>query len=288
MLDSIQQHCRPVQLEDRPFIGRIRAEVGHTLSAHAFVSLFLWQSQMKLSICLEKDAFFVKFGQRGENAWFYPCGSREAQIRFLQAGLERPEFSLHYVRQEDCDFLQREFPGRFRFEEARGDWEYICNRENQVELPGKPFRNLRAKVRKGEKRADWVVTPLDSGHREEVKQIVQLWEKGRETEGDGAVVMAGMDCFHELDLQGILLSDEEGPKAMAFGSVIAPGIFDLHATKTLLPRIDSYLKWELYQMLPSDIHWINQEEDLDIPGLRINKEESAPDHMTPLWKGYPV
>lgn len=288
MLDHIQQRCRPVILGDRPAMEEIRAQAGHTLSAHAFVSLFLWQGRMNLSVCLEKDAFFVRFGKRGKNAWFYPCGSREAQARFLQAGLDCPDFSLHYIRQEDLDFVQNQFPGRFRFEEARGDWEYICDRQNQEALPGKPFRNLRAKVRKAQKRFDWSVIPMDPSHRSEAEQVVRMWEAGREADGDGDVVMTGMDFFEELGLRGILLSDQEGPKAMAFGSVIAPGIFDLHATKTLVPRIDSYLKWELYRHLPPEVLWINQEEDLDIPGLRTNKEESVPDHLIPLWKGYPV
>ena len=288
MLDHIQQRCRPVRLEDQPVINAIRGEAGHITSAHSFVSLFLWQERMDLSVCLEDHAFFVRFGQRGGNAWFYPCGSREAQLRFVQAGLDGSDFSLHYIRQEDLDFLQSQFPGRFRFEEARGDWEYVCSRKTQEELPGKPFRNLRAKVHKARKRFDWTVTPLGADCREAAEQVIRKWEAGRETTGDGEVIMTGMNFFQQLNLQGILLSDEEGPKAMAFGSVIAPGIFDLHATKTLVPRIDSYLKWELYRRLPPEVTWINQEEDLDIPGLRTNKEESVPDHMIPLWKGYPV
>ena len=288
MLDSIRQRCRPVRLDDRPEIDAIRAKAGHTLSAHAFTSLYLWQNALKLSLCVEDDGFFVHFGLRGENAWFYPCGSPEAQERFLQAGLDSGEVSLHYMRREDVEFVQDRFPGRFRFEEARGDWEYICSRPDQVELPGKSFRNLRAKIRKAQKRVEWTVTPMTSAHRPQVAQIVRAWGEGRTAQGDGDVVMTGMDSFEVLGLNGILLSDLEGPKAMAFGAMIAPGVFDLHATKTLAPHIDSYLKWELYCRLPQEVLWINQEEDLDILGLRTNKEESVPDHMVPLWKGYPI
>ena len=99
MLDCTQWQCRPVQLEDRSAVEAIRARAGHQISAHAFTSLFLWQKVMGLSICLREDAFFVRFEQRGENAWFYPCGSEEEQVRFLQWGLKTPDFSLHYMRQ---------------------------------------------------------------------------------------------------------------------------------------------------------------------------------------------
>lgn len=288
MLEPIQRRCRPVRLEDRPGIELIRAKAGHTLSAHAFSSLFLWQKRLKLSICMQTDAFFVHFALRGAHAWFYPCGSERAQVEFLQAGLSTANFSLHYVRREDVEFVRDHFPGRFCFQEARGDWEYVCSRKNQEELPGKAFRNLRAKVRKAGKRGNWIVTPLSAAHREAAEQVVQMWQASRETIGDGDVVMTGMEYFERLNLQGILLSDGDCAKALAFGAVIAPGVFDLHATKTLAPRVDSYLKWELYRRLPSEVLWINQEEDLDLPGLRTNKEESVPDHMVPLWKGYPV
>lgn len=285
MLDCTQWQCRPVQLEDRSAVEAIRARAGHQISAHAFTSLFLWQKVMGLSICLREDAFFVRFEQRGENAWFYPCGSEEEQVRFLRWGLKTPDFSLHYIRQEDVEFVQEHFPGKFRFEEARGDSEYICDRQAQVEMPGKTFRNLRAKVRKSQKKADWFIKPITENNKEIAVQIVQNWENLRADLGDGGVAISGLQYFDELGFQGILLYDAEGAEALAYGAMIADGVFDLHVTKTLLPNIDSYLKWELYRRLDENVRWINQEEDLNLFGLRTNKMESIPDHMIPLWKG---
>lgn len=288
MLDCTQWQCRPVQLEDRSAVEDIRARAGHQISAHAFTSLFLWQKVMGLSICLREDAFFVRFEQRGENAWFYPCGSEEEQVRFLQWGLKTPDFSLHYIRQEDVEFVQEHFPGKFRFEEARGDSEYICDRQAQVEMPGGTYRNLRAKVRKARERHNWQIQRISTENLEAAKKVVHDWEKLREKTGDGDAALIGLEKFEELGLQGIMMGTEAGPQAIAYGAVIAPDVFDFHVEKTLMPSIVNYVKWELYQRLPDQIRWINLEEDLNLPGLKNNKLQAVPAAIVPLWKGVPV
>ena len=288
MLDCTQWQCRPVQLEDRSAVEAIRARAGHQISAHAFTSLFLWQKVMGLSICLREDAFFVRFEQRGENAWFYPCGSEEEQVRFLRWGLKTPDFSLHYMRQEDVEFVQEHFPGKFRFEEARGDSEYICDRQAQVEMPGGTYRNLRAKVRKARERHNWQIQRISTENLEAAKKVVHDWEKLREKTGDGDAALIGLEKFEELGLQGIMMGTEVGPQAIAYGAVIAPDVFDFHVEKTLMPSIVNYVKWELYQRLPDQIRWINLEEDLNLPGLKNNKLQAVPAAIVPLWKGVPV
>ena len=288
MLDCTQWQCRPVQLEDRSAVEAIRARAGHQISAHAFTSLFLWQKVMGLSICLREDAFFVRFEQRGENAWFYPCGSEEEQVRFLRWGLKTPDFSLHYMRQEDVEFVQEHFPGKFRFEEARGDSEYICDRQAQVEMPGGTYRNLRAKVRKARERHNWQIQRISTENLEAAKKVVHDWEKLREKTGDGDAALIGLEKFEELGLQGIMMGTEAGPQAIAYGAVIAPDVFDFHVEKTLMPSIVNYVKWELYQRLPDQIRWINLEEDLNLPGLKNNKLQAVPAKIVPLWKGVPV
>ena len=285
MVDSIQQCCRPVRIEDRPQIEEIRARAGHTLSAQAFTSLYLWQKAMKLSVCLENDAFFVRFLQRGDNAWFYPCGSEEAQARFLQAGLQTPEFSLHYVRREDVAFIQSLFPGRFRFEEARGDFEYICDRAAQVEMQGAKFRKLRSKVNRGKHCCNWNVVRICKENLPACRTIIQHWEHSGIS--DREVALFSLEHFEELNMMGIILETAEGPQATAYGSCITNDVFDLHVAKTVMHNIDSYLKWELYSHLPETVRVVNLEEDLNLPGLRTSKLESLPE-LIPLWKGVPI
>ena len=285
--DYIDYICHKIRLEDRSAVEAIRLKERHVLSSHAFVSLFLWQGSMELSLCLRKDAFFVRTGAKGENAWMFPCGSPAQKLHFLKVMADTPDFSLHYVREEDMNFVEELLPGRFHFIETRGDAEYIYHRAAQVDMPGRTYKNLRAKVHRARNRHNWRICTLEAASLQEVTQVMHTWRNHHGSKGDLDVALLAIQKHVQLGLQGIVLRDETGVQAVALGSVIAPGVFDLHVTKTLLPGLDSYLKWELYQRLPSDVKWIDQEEDLDLPGLRTNKLESQPDRLIPLWKGVP-
>lgn len=286
-MNTYDYPCHTIRLEYREAVEAIRLQEGHGLSSHAFVSLFLWQRPMELSLCLRKDAFFVRVGVRGENAWMFPCGSVTQKLDFLRIMVDTPGFSLHYVREEDMDFLEEFMPGQFQFTEARGDAEYVYYRASQLDMPGRAYKNLRTKVRRARDRHDWQICTMDASSLPEVVQVMHTWTNHRGSKGDLEVALLALQKHVELGLQGIVLRDKTGVQAVALGSVIAPGVFDLHVTKTLLPGLDGYLKWELYQRLPSAVEWIDQEEDLDLPGLRTNKLESQPDRLIPLWKGVP-
>lgn len=279
--------CHKICLDDREAVEAIRLQEGHVLSSHAFVSLFLWQGPMNLSLCLKEDAFFVRMGARGENAWMFPCGSSAQKLNFLRSMVDTPEFSLHYVREEDMEFLEEFLPGRFRFTETRGDAEYVYNRSDQLNMPGGAYKNLRTKVHRARDRHNWNIRTLDDTSLAEAAQVMRVWRNHHGSPGDLDVALLALRQHTELGLQGIIMRDETGVQAVALGSVIAPGIFDLHVTKTLLSGMDSYLKWEFYQRLSGTVEWIDQEEDLDLPGLRTNKLESQPDRLIPLWKGVP-
>lgn len=283
-----QYHSRAIALEDRAAVDAIRLQTGHTLSSHAFVSLYLWQRAMGLSICLHENAFFVQIQSRGENAWMFPCGTKEIKLSFLRAGSNTPGFSLHYVREEDIDFLNDCLPGLFAFSETRGDAEYLYSRTAQLEMPGGAYKNLRVKVRRAKERHCWQVCTLDADSLTEAADTMLAWHSQRGDPGDLDVGLLALRQYRELGMHGVILRDEAGVQAVALGSLIAPGVFDLHVTKTLMPGLDAYLKWELYRRLSDTVEWIDQEEDLDFPGLRTNKLESKPDKLIPLWKGVPT
>lgn len=277
--------CRSIELSDRGALDDIRLREGHTLSAHAFVSLYLWQEDLGLSLCCMQDAFFVRIAQRGENAWLFPCGGAQAKLDFLYKMGKAPGFSLHYLRREDVDFLKRNLPGRFRFIEMRGDAEYLYRRAAQLEMRGKPYKRMRIRISRALKHHIWQVAELNETSFEEAAEVIRIWQEHHGAPGDQHVSLLALREYEALGMQGILLRNEEGAQAVAMGSIIAPGVFDLHVTKTLQSGLDTLLKQELYRRLPETVEWIDQEEDLDIPGLRINKLEAQPDKLVTLWKG---
>ena len=93
------------------FIEQIRTEYGHTASSHAFVSLYLWQKCMNLSLLCEKDFFAVKCGGDSENMWFCPCGrpGRGRTALFVKTfPISRFLYAIYATATRN--FLSKDFP----------------------------------------------------------------------------------------------------------------------------------------------------------------------------------
>ena len=81
-LDYVQMKNK-IDLTQRAQVEQLRLTYGHELSAHAFLSLYLWQKPLGLSLYVEEEMYSVKISKLGNNTWFFPCGSETAVLSFL-------------------------------------------------------------------------------------------------------------------------------------------------------------------------------------------------------------
>lgn len=278
-----------IELWNMDKIDVLRKKYHHTLSSHAFSSLFLWQDKMKLKVFFSEKLFCVKREDCGDNDYFFPCGDTKEKINFISWLAGKGFVSFQYIREEDKLFLEEHFPGRFDFRSAREDWEYIYDKDDQIKLDGSRFKHLRSKVHKGENVHNWTVTRLSTENTCLAAEVARRWNDEVKHNGESAdmkATMKALDNFEELKLSGILLMEDQLPLAFALGTAITEDTFDLHISKTLESDIDCFLKWELFQQLPEKIKYINREEDLGLEGLRIHKTEMGPVRFNELWKGW--
>ena len=73
----------------RQRVEDLRRACGNETSAHAFSSLYLWKAEMGLSLLVREDLFAVRFGMRGANSWFFPCGAPAAVRAFAEERMGR-------------------------------------------------------------------------------------------------------------------------------------------------------------------------------------------------------
>ena len=108
-------------------VESLRHTYGNETSAHAFPSLYLWKSEMSLSLLCRTEFYAVQFGMRGENSWFFPCGEGEAVRAFLREQLERGDgpCRLYYAQAQQIKQLEECFPPRFSICRAPEDDEYL-------------------------------------------------------------------------------------------------------------------------------------------------------------------
>lgn len=282
-----QEETVEITLACKQAVERLRAAYGHTLSSHAFHSLFLWRRHMGLSLLLTPELFSVRYGKKGDNTWFFPCGERAAVRAFVEKHMEEADFSLCYLRPEDVRWLEVCFPGRWKFCRTPEDDEYLYEPEKHIRLRGRAYQSFRTQVNKVERedapRCEW----LGDHNEQDALRVVREWHRRHETGG-------GPFLGDEIDEEAILLRRKLGirarllylrgrPAAVTGGFYINDSIFDIAVAKTAvtLQGVAYYARRDLICAVPCKL--VNHEEDLGVPGLRKMKKGMRPSGKNEMW-----
>ncbi len=278
----------PVSLSQKERIEAIRKAYGNTLYVYTFASLFAWKESEQYEICFYNNAFIIKSGTAGKNAYLFPCGADSDKKQLIDSLLAYNEPDFYSLTDEDKCFLENEYPNRFAFEEFRDEFIYLYDRKSQVELKGKTFKNLRHNINSGRSMAkEWSTEALTEANIERALTINSKWAEKNSDNGlaDITAAQCALENFSQLSLWGLLFRADGEDAAYIAGSFITPEIFDLCFCKVLNKGCDYFVRWTLCANLPAEVKTIDCEEDLGIEGLRINKLSRQPKELVRIWKG---
>ena len=172
----------------RPFQPGDRAEYAPYLSAagergceYSFANLCVWGRQQG-AILPEGLVFFSQFNRK--TVYLFPLGAdRKVLIEKLMEDASKRGIALRLtgLLTEDCRELERLFPGRFRFHNARGDYDYIYNVRDLALLKGKAYQSKRNFANRFQKNhPDCQVVPIEGETLEAVKKMLEAWYANRQ------------------------------------------------------------------------------------------------------------
>lgn len=269
----------------RARVEDLRRACGNETSAHAFSSLHLWKAEMKLSLLVREDILAVRFGLRGANSWFFPCGAPEAVRAFAEErmGQDGHPCRFYYARAEEAALLEAWFPGRFDIRRSPEDDEYIYDRREQLELRGRAFRHQRNALHRAQENHALQISPVTPESAALCRQVLTGWRAQYHSRGKNSLmdVVAGetlLQNIRELGIAGVLVTEGTAPVAVAAGYPLTDSVFDLCVCQQVTPdpEISTFARHALLQSLGEGIREINAEEDLGIEGLRSLKEGLRP------------
>lgn len=281
------QETEEITLTHRGQIERLRAACGHTLSSHAFNSLFLWQKHMELSLYLTADFYAVRYGKRGDNTWFFPCGEREAVREFIERHMDETDFALCYLRPEDAKWLVSCFPNQWELYRTPEDDEYLYEAEKHIQMKGRAYHSFRPQInkveRENEPRSEWIC----HHNEQDAIEVIRAWHKLHETKrGEFAgdeIDETAVSMWRRLGIQARILYLREKPAAVTAGFYLDDTTFDIAVEKTAVPLrgVSYYARRDLMASVSCEL--INHEEDLGLPGLRKMKERMLPVRKNEMW-----
>ena len=265
------------ELSDRAAAAKAVADSGYIGSDASFANIFLLRQKYGTQIALQ-DGFLFRYYN----------------------GLE---FCL--VDEPRAQILRENFD-TLRFEENRGDSDYIYSAESLATLVGNQYKKKRNHVSRFNRTySDYEIRPLTPENFADALTVEKSWlnietlgessdtdcectcecreaawaersedEKSRLSEY--CAIREAIEHFDELGMKGAVLYIGGVSVGMTMASEVLPGVWDIHFEKV----IDEYAvnggyaiinKLFAEKLWATGAHLINREEDINIEGLRKAK-----------------
>ena len=199
---------------------------------------------------------------------------------------------LTSMTREECETLERLYPGRFCFHADRDGFDYVYSIEALATLRGKRYQSKRNFVNRFRQlRPNCQTVVLTEENLSLVRDMSEKWfaqRQEREAGGNFHMEQVAMDRvlrhWRELEMEGIALVDGGEPIAFTVGSRLSENTFDIHFEKAMDTTDGSYAAINqafaayLMEKFP-EVRWLNREDDMGIEGLRSAKLSYKPDRL---------
>ncbi len=281
-----------VRAENKIGVERIRKEFGHTLSSHAFASLYLWQKGMGLTLELKENLFSVRCERNGINSWFFPCGDEDSAYNFINERMNEKAFALGYLREADTRWLEDKFPGKWQFNQLPECDEYIGDVSEYISMEGSKFSEIRRKIRKLDREYTLTAQIITDENINDAMEVVSRWNdvfhnSDAKNLTDENVAETALAERKFLDVSGIVLYADGKPISVFAGFPLCEDTVDVLIGKCVpdAPKGTAYYGLREYlKLCASEYKYCNHEEDLGIEGIRRMKNSLCPISKTMIWE----
>ena len=286
----------PVTAADGLWAQPLLWQSGYASCEFSFVNIFMWSHVYHTRIARFENRVIARSENEGAYHYLYPAGSgdeRAALAAILRDAEEAGRrLVLFSVPPDAVPRLEGWFPGVFRFEDARDDYDYLYDPRELAELPGRKFQKKRNLCSRFERdNPDWQFRPLTPDALPAVRRFNNAWCRLYDNRDDAGIAAEHRAIelvfrhYGELGLKGGYITAGGRIVAFSFGSAINAEVFDTHVEKALYDVTGAYniINREMARAFCGGCRWINREDDVGEEGLRQAKLSYNPARLEPKW-----
>ena len=283
----------PFDLEKKTEYDKYLTACGDRGCEYSFANLYLWGRQ-KAAFLADQIVFFSQFNRR--SVYLFPVGpgDRKTALDAIihDAAVRGIPCRLTGLLKEDCELVERLYPGKFRFHNDRDGYDYVYDINALSELRGKKYQKKRNHLNRflslypnchGE--------PITEENAPVVSAMIEKWYDLRQQDDpvadyhmEKAALRKAMEKREALQLEGYCLFVNGECVAMSLASALSETVFDVHFEKALEKTEGAYTAINYYfsrylREKYGAVKYLNREDDMGLPGLRHAKLSYRPDRM---------
>lgn len=260
-------------------------------SEFTFTNLFMWRRSYDMKYAIINDTFciFPKH-EGGPRSATFPIGGGDIKpvideiLKYFEEIGETP-----LIRMYDDEAVQKllmEYPDKFVLTEDINSFDYVYRVQDLINLSGKKYHSKKNHVNRFMAMYDWKYSKMTPDDKDECKRLYEEWygNKSNEIEGleeEKEAVFELLDNWERLDIVGGCIRVDGRIAAFSFGEKLRENMAVIH-----LEHADTEYRGAFAAMnkLFLENEWggfefVNREEDMGLPGLRLAKESYRPCEM---------
>ncbi len=288
---------KPLGLEDRELLRRLLWDYQPETSELTFTNLFIWKDFYHFAWSMAGDWLLIISDAPEGAAWALPPigPAPRAQIcRKLLAWLrEARKVEMPRIERADNRLpVELSQASGFLVEPLRDHFDYLYRSEDLAQLAGSRYQGQRNHIHQVQRAYAAVYEPLREVHLPACLELAEAWcdlkrcAEDLGLQGEWEAVRASLRNFQALNLQGGVILLDNRVEAFTLGELLNRETAVVHIEKAN-PRISglyAVINQEFCRHSWSGVPFINREQDLGLPGLRMAKMSYHPQRLVEKFR----
>lgn len=261
---------------------------------YSFTNLCIWGRQ-QATILGDHLVFFSYFDRRA--VYPFPAGNGDIgpvlDAVIHDAHARGIPCCITGLSRENIEMLEQRYPGKFRFQCDRENFDYVYLIDDLADLKGRKYQKKRNHVNRFRSLyPNWHVEPINENNLQAVQEMAAQWYTLRQQADptsnytlEQIALDRALAQYEQLHLDGLILYDGDRILAFSIASQLSDDTMDVHFEKAMEDADGAYAAINqafasyLREKYPH-IRYLDREEDMGLEGLRKAKLSYYPDHLT--------
>lgn len=280
---------KPIGMEDKNIIDSFLKNFKFSTSEYNFTNLFMWRNYCSIQYTILHDTLILKkIGFDNSCYFLQPIGYDINNIEYILSEIEKykKNNNMKYLfREAEKNFivdLDKLFPRKYEFYEDRDNFDYIYKSRDIINLKGKKFHSQRNHYNYFSKHYDYYVTPINKTIIDNCIALAEKWYKNNNEDyllyNELQAIKELLRNYDKFDFDCMAIYVDGDIEGFTIGEKINNDMALIHVEKANqnIKGLYNFINKSFIEIYYSDVPYINREEDLGNPWLRMAKQSYKP------------